>query len=642
MILLKKWAYYNEVDPFAAQWLRNLIKAGHIASGEVDERSIEDVRPDDVREFVQCHWFAGVAVWSLALRNAGWPDNRPVWTGSCPCQPFSTAGKGAGQKDIRHLWPVWIKLISACQPDIIFGEQVSSALVLGKATNESLQNLRAEFTGSGILQAYRGDSASILQGLSSYSRQGALRGIGQGGDHGKISPVQGNTEDYAAGELPDYRSKTARQEERHTLQLGRSQSGNSRGDKRRGVPVIRDLFQFDGEASMEQPIVGQNNPGTGIYTGECSSSFVFSERHDARLGAGDGSSGNGGVVKKQGVKDDERRTSRAGNAESNEEVGGAWIDLVFSDLEASGYACAAVAFPSSSCGAPHIRDRLYWVADTTDQRLDGRRTSEAGDGRGQARVEPERFCDAGGLEHPRQSASMFSRQTNGFWADADWLLCRDGKWRPVSPKPQPLVDGSSESLGRVRPETIQEIEREINAWSMESQIDRDQALRNLLLHLGAAAQRCWTLGGIPGLHEAPFLLAFLRQLAQQGWGVAQRLPISCKEVAEAGVRGVRLDGEQAGAPRRYGLAEQQAGERADAVPFLSSLLARHALAEWDDAYAAHAEIGFPLAHNARSRVGRLRASGLKSSNRVGRLKGYGNAINAEAARAFIRSYMECL
>jgi DNA (cytosine-5)-methyltransferase 1 len=33
-------AYYNEIDPFAAQWLRNLIDAGHIAPGDVDERDI--------------------------------------------------------------------------------------------------------------------------------------------------------------------------------------------------------------------------------------------------------------------------------------------------------------------------------------------------------------------------------------------------------------------------------------------------------------------------------------------------------------------------------------------------------------------------------------------------------------------------
>ena len=38
-------AYYNEIDPYAAQLLRNLIDAGDIAPGVVDERSIEDVAP---------------------------------------------------------------------------------------------------------------------------------------------------------------------------------------------------------------------------------------------------------------------------------------------------------------------------------------------------------------------------------------------------------------------------------------------------------------------------------------------------------------------------------------------------------------------------------------------------------------------
>ena len=31
-------AYYNEIDPYAAQWLRNLIAAGHLPAGDVDER----------------------------------------------------------------------------------------------------------------------------------------------------------------------------------------------------------------------------------------------------------------------------------------------------------------------------------------------------------------------------------------------------------------------------------------------------------------------------------------------------------------------------------------------------------------------------------------------------------------------------
>lgn len=58
---MKPAAYYNEIDPFAAQWLRNLIASGHIAPGEVDERSIEDVTPDDLRGFTQCHFSPGSA-----------------------------------------------------------------------------------------------------------------------------------------------------------------------------------------------------------------------------------------------------------------------------------------------------------------------------------------------------------------------------------------------------------------------------------------------------------------------------------------------------------------------------------------------------------------------------------------------------
>lgn len=119
-------AYYNEHDPYAAQWLRNLIAAGHIAPGEVDERSIEDVHPDDLKPYTQCHFFAGIGVWSYALRLAGWPDDRPVWTGSCPCQPFSAAGQGAGFDDSRHLWPAFAWLIHQRRPTELLGEQVAS------------------------------------------------------------------------------------------------------------------------------------------------------------------------------------------------------------------------------------------------------------------------------------------------------------------------------------------------------------------------------------------------------------------------------------------------------------------------------------------------------------------------------------
>ena len=123
--------YYNEFDPKTAAWLRELIKAKAIPNGHVDERSISDVSPNDLTGYVQCHFFAGIGGWSYALQLAGWPEDRPIWTGSCPCQPFSTAGKGLGDKDERHLWPTFFTLIRECRPEFVFGEQVASSIGKG-------------------------------------------------------------------------------------------------------------------------------------------------------------------------------------------------------------------------------------------------------------------------------------------------------------------------------------------------------------------------------------------------------------------------------------------------------------------------------------------------------------------------------
>ena len=137
-------AYYNENNPFLAQWLRSLIAADLIAPGIVDERNIEDVRATDLVGFTQCHFFAGIGGWSLALRLAGFGDDRPVWTGSAPCQPVSIAGRRKGAADPRHLWPTFHRLIAERRPPRVFGEQVASDL-----GREWLSRVRLDLEGSG-------------------------------------------------------------------------------------------------------------------------------------------------------------------------------------------------------------------------------------------------------------------------------------------------------------------------------------------------------------------------------------------------------------------------------------------------------------------------------------------------------------
>jgi len=119
--------FYNDNDAFCAQWLRNLGDAGLLPVGFVDERSIIDIEPSDLAGYEQCHFFAGIGGWPYALSLAGWRG--PVWTGSCPCQPLSSAAHGRNRRQDakEHLWPTWFRLIAECRPRTIFGEQVALA-----------------------------------------------------------------------------------------------------------------------------------------------------------------------------------------------------------------------------------------------------------------------------------------------------------------------------------------------------------------------------------------------------------------------------------------------------------------------------------------------------------------------------------
>ena len=316
--------YYNEIDPYAAQWLRNLISAGHIAKGDVDERSIKDVKPDDLRGYAQCHFFAGIGVWSYALRLAGWPDDRPVWTGSCPCQPFSAAGKGKGTADERHLWPVWFNLIRECRPDTVFGEQVEAAV-----------------------------------------------------KHGWLDLVQSDLEGEGYALAP----------------VGIPAAGV-------GAPHIRQRLWF----------VADSN----------------SIRHD-------------------------RSGSRsAGRPESSDDV----ADGLLADSLHTG---RTERWSIAGCGQASRDGGNGLLADALNPRSQGRLL-----GRSDSRRQGE-WWPVEGLEQPsggsigqpigdsrsadKQSAT---RPSYSQWQIADWLYCRDGKWRPVEPGTFPLAHGAAARVGRLR------------------------------------------------------------------------------------------------------------------------------------------------------------------------------------------------
>jgi DNA (cytosine-5)-methyltransferase 1 len=168
---------YNENEPFAIQWLEQLQERNLIPKGKIDGRSITDIRPEDCDR--TSHFFAGIGGWAYALQLAGWNPARDVWTGSCPCQPFSIAGKGTGTSDKRHLWPIWRELIAECRPSVIFGEQTSS-----KLGREWLSGVRTDLEALGYAVGAADLCAASVNAPHRRQRLYWVAYTGHGGDRG--------------------------------------------------------------------------------------------------------------------------------------------------------------------------------------------------------------------------------------------------------------------------------------------------------------------------------------------------------------------------------------------------------------------------------------------------------------------------
>lgn len=362
-------AYYNEIDPAAAEWIRELIRGGHIAPGDVDERDIRDVRPDELRGYTQCHFFAGIGGWSLALHLAGWPDDRPVWTGSCPCQPFSAAGARGGVADERHLWPHWHHLIRERRPPEVFGEQVASKDGLGW-----LDLVQADLEGTDYACG-AADTCSAGFGAP-HIRQRQWLGAYD------LRPAAGRVQ-HAPGD--------GRQERRS--------EPSGRG------PLARRFAGVMGDAECEQRErwrSGEALPEPGA--------LQRAER------SGDA----GGLEHSLGP----RLEGHAGHVHDGDQPGRIAAD-----------AGGSVAAPGSAGGlADDDRGQRHRIPEYDRDERYG-----AQGGRIKRDSQPSRYREACG-----------PMPTNGPWGDADWLLCRDDKWRPVEPGTFPLAHGVPGRVGLLR------------------------------------------------------------------------------------------------------------------------------------------------------------------------------------------------
>lgn len=400
---------YNEIDPYAAQWLRNLTDAKHLPQGRVEERSIKELTSEDLTDIVQFHTFAGIGVWPYALRAAGWPEDREVWTGSCPCQPFSAAGRKAGVSDPRHLWPDWFRLIEQRRPAVVLGEQVASpdGLAWLDAVQSDMEGAGYAFAAFDLCAAGFG-APHIRQRLYFAAIRLAdpdrIAG-GQGSQNARWSDSRGDAEPRTGprsgrgiGGLADDDKQRLGQFGSARLPENRDASPGHDAHRRRASDGVANADECEREGDLDRGSAeGEGSPRSGIVA----------------------QGGNSGPTGRLGDANGEHPGRNTGAGHRAE--GGAGLRGSGDDPRASGPA-----------------GRLGFAGFAGFERLQGHGGHE------NARRE------SGRLDSESARPAAAPGPTNGHWSGADWLLCRDGKWRPTEPGLFPLAHGATQRVGRLK------------------------------------------------------------------------------------------------------------------------------------------------------------------------------------------------
>lgn len=451
--------YFNEIDPNAAAWIRQLIEDKQIPAGHVDERSIVEVTPSDLAGYVQCHFFAGVAGWPLALQLAGWPEDRPVWTASLPCQSFSSAGKQRGTADERHLWPVFERLVRECRPPVLFGEQVASKLARTDwlpGVCLDLQNLGYSATAVDICAPCAGE---VGEGRIVRGDQEAWERIILGAPHirQRLYWVAHRGVGHAVGSG-----------ERGGDQRGLGACGQEVGEPQDGARVADEPCNGRSAASgLAQP----RNDGAGSLAGQARhegrgtvDTGAESLRQDHRADVSGGSD-----ARSAGIYADSRMADTSGDrqqrgrqtAEAQEgrepgrDVGGElpggsegctlhhWrrvsfaADCLGGDDDEPGDECSICGLTyAEDCECPGPTHDGYEYEEF-DGVLYARWVGDAGSTGSQGHA--GNVSDGGepGRQHPQQARPAWSAS----WADSDTILCADGKARRFEPGIFPLAHG---------------------------------------------------------------------------------------------------------------------------------------------------------------------------------------------------------